>query len=180
MTKAPDWTALIEPNETLIWQGRPDQRFFMPLYRAPDVVIGFAVLLISTLLLLSSAVSGRTELAGLFSIAAVFGAFQFTIPLLSDTLRARRSFYALTSDRAVIALSRRTSFVFKTVVLTDACEIVLENGALPSVFFSEKTVRVLSLGRGSLKRKTVPDGFERIKDGLEVYQLMRNLTKKPT
>ncbi|MGH1367836.1 MAG: hypothetical protein ACRBCL_04410 [Maritimibacter sp.] len=178
MTKAPDWPALIEPDEKLIWHGRPDQGFFLPLYRARDVVFGFVVLVISTVTLIASIMSGRLEQAGLISIVAVVGFCLFTIPLMADTLRARRSYYALTSHRAVIALARRGAFVFKTVVLAEARNITLENAKPPSVYFSEKTVRLLSFGSSTLKRKTVPDGFERIKDGLEVYQLMHNLTNK--
>lgn len=171
MSTAPaGWEGILDEDEQIVWQGRPDPAFhvgfgslFIALFGL--VFAGFAVFW----MVMASQAGGGFWMFGLihFSIGAalVFNA------VFGETIRRRGTWYTLTTRRAFIA----TNLPFKgkklkNYAITGMTPLVFFAGPLATIHFA-KEVRRGSKGN----RFTVPVGFERIEDGETVYKAFRKV-----
>lgn len=167
--KAPGWDGILDADETILWQGRPDGAVTL---RPGNIVLvifglffaGFALLW----MIMAYQAGGGFWMFGLihFSVGAgiVGGA------LFWGAFRRRRTWYTLTDHRAFIAsdlplLGRR----LKSWPIDADTALELDDTPPGSVNFAEERRR----GKNGFYLETI--GFERIADAKQVYRLMRDI-----
>ncbi len=174
VTEAPaqpeGWRGILDENERILWQGRPDHGFHVALVTLPLAVFGLAFAGFALFWMLMAAQAGGVFwMFGLihFSVGAamVFGA------LVWPTLRHRRTWYTLTDRRAFIATDLPVKGKrLESYPIGGGTPLVLKAGAPGSVtFFREER-------RGSKGRVRMVDiGFERIAEAEKVHGLIRGI-----
>lgn len=172
-TAAPGWEGILDPGETIVWQGRPDPGFHVSpqdLFAA-----GFGIFFAGFALVWMILASGA---GGAFWM---FGLIHFTVGLTlvwrsahGATTRRRHSWYTLTDRRAFIA----TDLPFRGKTLKDYpitadTQISRIPGKLATIHFAREQ-RSTDKGR----RYWVNIGFERIADGDRVLALIRKTQRR--
>jgi len=166
---ASDWAGLLDKDETILWQGRPDGGFaFKPSMIFTTVFglffSGFALFW----MIMASTGGGYFWTFGLIHFFAGFAVILG--PLFGGMWMRRHTWYTLTDRRAFIAtdLPIKGRSLKSYPIIADTV-IDYQDNALPSVFFASKTVPTKN---GS---KEVPIGFERIVDGPSVLKHIRKI-----
>lgn len=166
------WDEILEPGETLLWQGQPDPTPDPSGLRPGSMVMGVA--LTAFALFWTYLASGAIATDGLIGwVFPMFGLFFVILgvrqaggQILIDAWRRRRTWYSLTNRRAFIAtdvLRRRTLDAYPITGQT----LFDHDGKSPgTIWFATDFVRTK---RGSRKRRV---GFERIADSGHVLDLM--------
>jgi hypothetical protein len=170
VTDTPPLHGLLAPDETLLWEGRPDA---MPYVAAAHV---------------GSLLRGLLALAAFFYIVArlnygfapyldvqlvVFGLFFLSIPIdiVRSALRRRWSRYALTERRAIV----RTRWpLFGTLTRSYALNLT------PVDLLQGRRLATIALTRPPRRfaRPAVVPVFERIAGGAQVFALMTDAAGK--
>jgi hypothetical protein len=178
MTKpAPDqsagWEGILDPNETILWQGRPDGSFEL----APSMIFtglfGLAFASFALFWMIGASMAG-----GIFWM---FGLIHFSVgiglvlgTIFGPSFVRRRSWYTLTDRRAFIARTLpMKGRSIKSYPITPNTMIEFKDGTLPSTFFASEIKRS---GKGT---KVVETGFERIEDARALLQMIRTIQKDP-
>ncbi|MEX0283247.1 MAG: aspartate carbamoyltransferase catalytic subunit [Paracoccaceae bacterium] len=171
MTTGDGWDNILDPDETILWQGRPDGKL---VFRPKNIMTflfglafaGFALVW----MILASQAGGFFWSFGLIHFTAglsvAFGG------LFWGAYLRRNSWYTLTDSRAFIA----TDVMFrgrrlKSYPVTPQMVLEFEPGTPPSVWFDEELRRSRN---GSTSHKV---GFERIAEGEEVYRMFRDVQR---
>lgn len=174
MNSADSWDNILDKDEKVIWQGRPDAKivfrpanimtFFFGLFFA-----GFAVFW----MIMASNAGGFFWMFGLIhfsvGIGLAFGA------IFWSSWRRRHTWYTLTDKRAFIA----TDIPFKgrslkSYPITPTTVLEYNAGTPASIMFDHEMRRSK---KGSYR---VAVGFERIDNGGEVYRMMREIQGQRT
>lgn len=166
----PGWDGILDPGETILWQGRPDQSFKIDFGAIFGAVFGLVFAVFALFWMIMAASMG----AGFW----MFGLIHFTVGLgltwksvFGTTYRRRRSWYTLTDRRAFIATkSWRRGRDLKSYPITASSEITYFDGRFATIFFAREQ-RVGHKGR----RYSVAIGFERITEGDKVMRLIRQV-----
>lgn len=172
MSNTDQWADILEPNEKIIWQGRPDGGFALKI---PNILMaifglffaGFALFW----MIMAFAGGGSFWMFGLLHFSVGAGLVLYAI--FWPTYKRRHSWYTLTDQRAIIAANvplRGKSL--KSYPITAKSSLELIDGALATVNFAEE------IKNGKNSTYTVAIGFERLSDGREVYRLMRKIQAK--
>ncbi len=161
---------LLNPQETILWQGRPDAWPYVTAAQLATIVQGMIALGIF-LYLIARLQMGIPPLWDVRVIVLVVVFKTVPIEIVASVLRRRRSSYALTGARAIIATQslfgrRVQSFPLRPAFPLD----FIQGRRLSSLYFAPAKPGLLSALRG----KTAP-GFERITDGARVFALVRQL-----
>ncbi len=166
------WQGILDPGERIVWQGRPDQGFFVEAGNIPTALFalfftGFAVFWMS----MAARSGGPFWMFGLIHFSV--GLTMFWKALFGTTSRHRRTWYTLTDRRAFIA----TDLAFKgrdlrSYPITPDSEISWQDGPPPTIHFARER-RTGDKGRSH----TVPIGFERIPDGRAVIARLREIQR---
>jgi hypothetical protein len=172
MSDLDQWADILDPNEKILWQGRPDGGFALKVSNIFTALFGlvFAGFALFWMTMASQA-GGKFWMFGILHFSVGFGLVLHA--LFWSTFKRRNSWYTLTDRRAFIAVNiplRGKSL--KSYPITASSSLELIDGALTSVNFAEE------IKRGKNKSYTVPIGFERLTDGREVYRLMRKIQTK--
>jgi len=167
------WDGLLDDNEVILWQGRPDARLSFVNIDIMSTLMGLFFMGFSLFwMAMAAAIAGgfgHTDFGGvlpflfpLFGLPFFFIGFYSAIGhILWDAYLRARTHYTLTSKRAFIA----TDHPSKGKLLVDHSidqntRLTLKIGPPDSVFFEgDKT------------------GFKRIEDGRAVHKLMRQIQK---
>ncbi len=174
MTTPAGWQGILDDDENILWQGRPDGavkwkpgNFFTLVFGL--FFAGFALFWMA----MAAKAGGGFWMFGLIHFAVGLG-IAIGPPFLS-AWRRRHTWYTLTNKRAFIAtdlpfIGRKLDSypIDADTVLTFAA------GDLASIYFAKRTKR------GKNGTYTVDVGFESIADGTEVYRLLRNIQKADT
>lgn len=168
----PGWNGILDPGEKILWQGRPDDSFFV----APgQIILGTFSLLFAGFALFWMIMASQG--GGLFWTV---GLIHFSIGLwitfktfYGPTLRRRHTWYTLTDKRAFIA----TDIPFrgkklKDYPVTPDSRLELEEGRLDTVWLARE-----KRDKAQNKPSGIDVGFERIPDGAEVYRLIRDIKR---
>lgn len=165
------WDGLLDDDEPIIWQGRPDGRFvfkpqmiFLTLFGL--FFAGFALFWMI----------GAAQAGGVFWM---FGLLHFSVgigivasSIFGSTFLRRRTWYTLTDRRAFIA--RKLPFLgrsLKSYPITKDTVVEYRDAKRPSVMFASEQKR------GKNGTREVPVGFEHIADARSVLQMIRNIQK---
>ncbi len=189
MTPPPGWEDILDPGETLLWQGRPDHGPAFRPQHPMQVVMGVFFVVFSTVWIkMAFWITGGfpDDAGGLVDIFPYFGVLFLAVGLymaggfvLWDMLRLSRTTYTLTDRRAFIATDlpiqgRR----LRSWPLDADTRLSLDDGDRGSVWFAWKEVSWRSNGSlHSVKTQQVPVGFERIAEARRVYRMMRDITR---
>ncbi|MEJ6404169.1 aspartate carbamoyltransferase catalytic subunit [Yoonia sp. 2307UL14-13] len=165
------WDGILDPDEDIIWQGRPDGRLkiggkslFMLLFGC--AFAGFALFW----MIMASLAGGFFWMFGLIHFSVGVGIIWFAT--YGAAYRRRHTWYTLTNKRAFIATSLplRGRNLASYPISKDT-QITFEDGDLSSVFFASKT------RRSKNGTYDVPIGFELLQDGRAVFQHIRAIQK---
>lgn len=171
MSHPPGWSGILDPGETVLWQGQPDDSIILGpgtigLLLFGVVFAGFALLW----MMMAAQAGGAFWMFGLlhFSVGVgiCIGAVAWT------PWKRHHTWYTLTDRRAFIAtdmpvMGRNLSswpITPETVLQTD--------GGDPATIWFHEEVRQ---GRNGPSRHRV--GFERVSDGAMLYRQMRKIQK---
>lgn len=171
------WDDLLDPGESILWQGRPERGFALSPVRPIQMAMGVFFMLFSLFwITMAEGITGGMRGAGdAIQWFPKFGWFFFAIGawnaglyLLWAHVVRQRTVYSLSDRRAFIAtnlpvLGRK----LKSYPLDDGSPVELDDGAPGSVWFASRRVQTKN---GSSTQRI---GFERIRDARKVYQLIR-------
>jgi len=171
MTIPSGWEGIFEQDEKIVWQGVPDGHVYFSARHIPMMVFGGFFAGFALFWMIGAAATG-----GSFWM---FGLLHFTVgillalaPIFWGPYRRRNTWYTLTNKHAFIATDLPIrGRKLKSYPITRDMSLELEKGDLPTVYFASEMRRNKN---GSYEHKI---GFERIKDGLKVYGLLRDLQR---
>ena len=170
-----NWKGILEKDEEILWQGRPDGTFHLK----PDSIfvsvfgVFFAGFALFWMVGVAAAAGGMFWSFGLIhfsvGVALIIG------PNFWSAYRRRHSWYTLTNTRAFIAtdmplLGRK----LKSYPIEPGAVLELIDTQPPSVKFAKETRR----GKNSTYQVAI--GFDRIIDARDVYKMMRGIQKGKT
>lgn len=171
------WDDLLDPGETILWQGRPDPGFALHPIRPVQMGMGVVFMLFSLFWIsMAEGITGGMRGAGdaiqwfpkfgwlFFGI----GAWNAGLYLIWAHVVRQRTVYSLSNRRAFVAtdlpvLGRR----LQSHPLDDGSPVELDDGVPGSVWFATHHVRTKN---GSTRQRV---GFERIAEARKVYHLIR-------
>jgi hypothetical protein len=166
------WDDILDPDETIIWQGRPDGAFRLTFGSIAMAAFGtFFAGFALVWMFMASMGGGYFWMFGLIHFAVgvgiIVGAF------VTRPLKNRRTWYSLSNKRAFIAtnfpiLGRR----LRSFPIGRDTSLSLDESALDSVYFATETYQKNN------RTRTRRVGFEAIKDGTEVYRIMRDMQRR--
>lgn len=165
------WNDLLDDDEHVIWQGRPDAAFVLT-----PAMIGTGVFALFFAGFALFWMIGASLAGGFFW---TFGLLHFGVgvglllaALAGPSFVRKRTFYTLTNRRAFVAkdlpLMGRT---LKSYPITQDTQLEYRENDKPSVYFSTETRRTDD------ETVTKDIGFERIHDARDVLSLMRKIQK---
>lgn len=170
------WQDILDPGETILWQGRPDPRPHWAALSLPRAASGAVVTAIA---LLWITVAGRITTdfpapLGLFPLLGLpflaIGLYQIAGHVLWDAYRRARTWYTLSDRRAFIATDMPLrGKTLRSYPITADTILTFDDSELASIGFAFEPV--------PMKRTTRMRGvgFERIPDGRAVYALLRGV-----
>ena len=171
------WEKLLNENELLLWHGAPQRSFCLRKYDPFQIGLGANFIIISAFLL-NAAWSPEVDAVGvgITSVTMLIGVFCLLIPLVHDPFIRRRTDYALTSKRAMIAYRS----LFGRVVLTSyginvTTQINFREGYLSAIDFEVHQYSYESEDPYKSDLRSEPVSFENISDGRKVYALFRQI-----
>jgi len=173
MIQRDPWKGILDEDEKILWQGRPDCKFKLSLGQFVGGLFGltFAGFALFWMISVFMAAGGFFWMFGLlhFIVGAVMAGFS----LVGPAYKCRHTWYTLTDRRAFIA----TDMIFKGKFLnfypiTSETHLTFQDGNPASVYFHNgfRTTKKNSQNIGI--------GFERIQDGATVYRHMRDIQKR--
>lgn len=178
---------VLTSGENILWQGQPVPGFTPSVFGFFILSIGGFVA-VGTLLFMAMLRSGLASREITGTPETIVSVWLFLSSLLAICLgvmasavlwpryKRKNTWYTVTTNQIFIAT--RISFVGKylqSFMIQDCKAPELQDGRLQSVFFAEKTVPGAIHDYGAHSDTTVQIGFERIRDGHEVYRLLRKL-----
>ncbi|SFR58796.1 hypothetical protein SAMN04488005_3059 [Yoonia tamlensis] len=165
------WDGILDADETILWQGRPDPKFMFKPTMIFTTLFGMAFAGFALFwMVMAGSAGGYFWMFGLIHFAVGVGIIAGSI--LYPSYKRRRTWYTLTNRRAFIAtvlplLGKR----LKSYPITEDTQIEFQDNAIPSVMFATETKR------GKNSTYTVPIGFEHIPDARQVMTLLRSVQK---
>lgn len=174
------WNAYLDRGEKLIWEGAPlpGMRFkpsdiFISLFGT--FFFAFALFWTGMAMAVPSNMGGFDLLFPFFGLPfMVVGAYMMFGRFFWEAYVRGKTRYALTSKRAIVAQSawRRT---LKSYPIDADTRIEFQPGDAATLYFAQETKR----GRKGATY-TVKHGFEYIRNGDEVYRMMRQIQQRET
>lgn len=163
------WVGILNPDETILWQGRPDGAIVFTPLNIVSLLFGlcFAGFALFGMVLASRAGGFLwTSILIPFSIGIGFA----VVPLAWSPYRRRHSWYTLTNRRAIIATHMRMGGkTLHSLPITPNTALDFQDGDLVNLYFAS---RIRQTENGTYEERF---GFERITDGRTVYSLMRDI-----
>ncbi|MCB1367232.1 MAG: aspartate carbamoyltransferase catalytic subunit [Rhodobacteraceae bacterium] len=167
--KPPGWQGILDDDEEIIWQGRPDGRIVLRAGNIFMILFGLAFAGFALVWMIIAASAGGFFWAfGLVhfgvGLSLAFGSLFFS------AYRRRNTWYTLTSKRAFIATNLPIQGKrLKSFPITADTSLELEQGDPASIYFASE------IQRGKNSNYQVRVGFERIRDGAEVFKKFRDV-----
>lgn len=164
------WDGILEADETLLWQGRPDGAFVWPTPSLKALAPVIAICGFSVFWMMQAAQSGGFFwLLGLVMFSAGISAI-FRLPLRNMKLR-RSSWYSLSNRRAFFATETQGQRHLKSYDIHPDLVLELVDGTPGSVYFA---TTFINTSKGSSRQKI---GFERIADARGIYDMLRKIQR---
>ncbi len=169
MKSTDEWDSILDPNEKIVWQGRPSPKFKLKPFQLFEAIFG---LFFSCFALFWMIMAART--GGVFWM---FGLLHFSVgigvvfhALFWASFKRKRTWYTLSDRRAFIGTDLPIKGKnLKTYPINQDTHLELEAGSLASVYFATSVKPRF----GSNSPAQI--GFERIPDGAEVFRKLRDI-----
>ncbi|MEM7300868.1 MAG: hypothetical protein AAF468_07255 [Pseudomonadota bacterium] len=172
----PDWEKFCESDESLLWTGKPDQGWYFRRNEWPVLLVALGNAVIGCLAIYAGLEGGApTWFVIMFGFVTVLG-FSL-IPWKMHQFRRQRivSRYALTSKRAMILVLKEPNELWSfPIEETNRLDLLKHDGDLSSLLFKDEALTVGE--RKIASRHPFEIGFEYIRDGARVQELMRDLS----
>lgn len=165
------WDGILQPGETVLWQGQPDGRVRFESRDLPKMIFGLLFAGFALFwMIMASAADGVFWMFGLlhFGVGLSLAAW----PTYGVALTNRRTWYTLTNQRAFIATDlpwRRKRL--QSYPITADTPLEFEDDSPGSIWFG---ARYPTGRRGNGKTRA---GFERIHDARSVYRHFMNIQR---
>ncbi len=167
-----DWDKICDPDERVLWQGRPRLRLKWKGSEATGLIFGMLLLAIAFMTMAGYGTSDLPRGVAVILMLTIAG-YQIFAPPLKRLWRMRRLYDALTNKRALVW--RRTfngGSETQSHPITNAMQIDLKSSASVSTIHFADTFSRHSF---FMQSSPVRTGFEDIEDGQKVYHLMRDI-----
>ncbi len=161
------WEDIFEPDEVLLWQGRPDTAIVWQKRHILPVVLGLSVACIGIIwIFLTPLSNGYTVIMGL--VLLLLAAFLAIAPSVMASMVRKASWYSLSNKRAFIAMHReQLGRKLTAYVIEPDFDIKFDGKDPATIMFA---IEIRQPGNASYLTKI---SFDRIADGQHVYDLMR-------
>lgn len=177
--QAAAWENFLEPDEKILWHGRPDAEALWSPTATSRAAVGIPFMIFGGVMLRVTwpqhgNFEGMTPVWIIAGVMIAFGLFYSISAPFRDRARRMRTWYTLTDTRAVIAtdIKRRQ---FTSYPITPDNDITLPLlGAKTSVWFAKKVTPPRDRDDTSSVKLI---GFELIKDAPHVYDLLKQVQK---
>lgn len=174
MAKRDGWAGILDPDENILWQGRPVPGFTLTPMSIVKLLSGaiFAGFALFWIIMASTSISGGLGwFFGVFGLPFLFiGLGIMASGTIWPPYRQKHTWYSLTHKRAFIATDLPlVGRQLKSYPMREDDLLELVDGPLQSVYFTSETAT--SEGRDY----AVKIGFERLTDGREVYRMLRDI-----
>lgn len=169
MSAPAGWEDILDPDEQILWQGRPDGKIVLDASGILSLIFGlFFAGFALVWMVVAFKDSGGFWAFGLIhfsaGLAIAFGSTGWSV------FRRRHTWYTLTDRRAFVATEMPVrGRGLKSYPITSDMMLDITHSDPPSVWFREETYRTKN---GTGRKRT---GFERIADGQDVFRLIRDL-----
>ena len=166
------WQDILDSDEKILWQGRPDGKVAWKIGHFFTILFGFVFAGFALFwMIMASQAGGGFWMFGLIHFFAGI-AIAFGPPFWSAWTR-RHTWYTLTDRRAFIATDvPMRGRKLKSYPIDSSTKITHEAGAPGSIFFASE------YRRGKNSSYEVPIGFERINDDQAVARQIRDVQRK--
>ena len=174
-TTANSWGGILDPDERILWQGRPDTKIVIgpgniALLLFGSVFAGFALIW----MVLAASAGGGFWAFGLIHFSVGLGIMFAAI--FGSRFKRARTWYALSNRRAFIAtdmpiMGRK----LKSYPITTESVLKTDGNHPATLHLASETRRRSSKNGGGTYQ--APVGFARIDDGAEVYKLLRHIQR---
>lgn len=150
-----EWADILDADEVILWQGRPDRRISVPLSGIPQILVGclFAAMALHWI---SNGLTGKGAFWVIPLLFLSIGLWTALYPIFGEAQLRRHTFYSLGKS-------------LKTWPIEPATAPEFEPGSPGSIFFAEEPRRSRN---GPYMRRI---GFERIEDANHVFRMMREM-----
>ncbi|MCK4712180.1 MAG: aspartate carbamoyltransferase catalytic subunit [Marinosulfonomonas sp.] len=172
MSTQSGWEGILDDDEEVRWQGRPDGAV---VWRAAHLATGLFGLVFAGFALFWMIIAAQAG-GGMWAFGLIHFSAGISIaiaPPFWNAYKRRNSWYTLTNRRAIIATDMpMVGRKLKSYPITKSTMLELDSGALDSVIFASE-YRHRKNGTYEIKI-----GFERIEDGRKIYGLIRDIQKE--
>lgn len=190
MTEASGWEGILEPGETVLWQGQPMGDILWRDMISDRLPIGiiftlFSLAWIGVAFSIVAGIEGAFFMALLFPLAGLpflaIGLYMLVGHLWWDAMVRRSTWYTLTDRRAFIATDIFARRKLQSYPITDMAALELLDGSPGDVIFGTVThsrrrpVTGPNKSRNRLVTGTrTPIGFRRIPEPRKVWRMIRD------
>ncbi|MEP5727836.1 MAG: aspartate carbamoyltransferase catalytic subunit [Sulfitobacter sp.] len=165
-----NWEGLLDPDETILWQGRPENGVKLEWKSAFEPFFflfftGFSVFW----MIMASQAPGPFWMFGLLFFGV--GMFNLVGKHFWKAYLRNGTFYTLTTKRAFIGTTTGTKRKLESYPIRADTTLTYEEGALSSIWFAQIITQT--------KQGSSPSdiGFERLADGKAVYAKFREVQR---
>lgn len=173
MTGSDGWEGILQPGETILWQGQPDATPRLERKDLPKSVFGLLFAGFALFWILSALqAGGAIWMFGLIHLGV--GLWLATWPFLGKSFVSRRTWYTLTDRRAIIASDlpwRRRAL--DSYPITADTPFEFQDTEPGTIWFGERYPAAIRARRKGRTRA----GFERIGDARGVYRQMLDIQR---
>jgi len=174
MTARDPWEGILDEDEKIIWQGRPDGKVTLGIAHFAGAAFGLLFAGFALVWMMLASMSG-----GFFWM---FGLLHFAVglgiaggALFGPAFRRRHTWYTLTDQRAFVAtdlpfMGRKLN----SYPITSKTRLTYQDNDPATITFHTE---FRTTKNGS---RRIEIGFERIADGAKVYRLMRDTQERQT
>ncbi|MEP1964839.1 hypothetical protein [Tateyamaria sp.] len=169
MNSRDEWEGLLDPDEQIIWQGKPSSRVQLE-FESPFAVLFMMVWGGIPLFMVISQPS--TLLLGVPTLFLGIALYFFVGQHFWAAYQRSRTFYSLSNTRAFIARAGLSGRKLDGYPITEDTVLHLDEGRKKAVWFGT------SYGKQMFSNNTErPLGFERLTAPRDVYQLLRKVQR---
>ena len=171
MTQNDAWKDILDNDEEILWQGRPDPAFHVDWDKGLEMLFGLFFWGFSIFwMMMASRAGGGFWLFGIPFF--MIGFFMVIGRHFWKTYLRRNTWYTLTNKRAIIATNIAVKGKsLKSWPINHKTPIEYHQGPPDTLIFAHEE------RRGKNGTYTIDIGFERIRDGAHVFKLMRTPPK---
>ena len=166
------WEGILDKDEGIRWQGRPDAAVVWKLSNIPTILFGLAFSGFALFWMIMAAAAGGGF--WMFGLIHFFVGIGISIgPVFWSAYRRRNTWYTLTNKRAIIATDLPTrGRILKSYPISKDTVLGINTDDPASITFATERRRRKN---GTYEVKI---GFDRIADGKQVYTMIREIQKE--